>query len=33
MAYSYLIFAVIFWIIGRFHRRHHDTDATAPPAP
>ena len=33
MAYSYLIFAVIFWIIGRFHRRHHEVDPAAPPAP
>jgi len=31
MAYSYVVVAVIFWIIGRFHRRHVEPEPTRHP--
>jgi hypothetical protein len=26
MAYSYVVFAILFWIIGRFHKRHAESE-------
>lgn len=33
MAYSYVVFAVVFWIIGRFHRRHSEPAPVKDPLP
>jgi hypothetical protein len=28
MAYSYTLFAIVVWVIGRVHKRHHDEEPT-----
>lgn len=33
MAYTYLVYAVISWAIGRLHRRHHEPEHGAPDGP
>ena len=30
MAYSYVLFGLVLWGIGRIHKRHHDTEPARP---